>query len=269
MINFEEFYETFKECIECRKTLPESMRNNGFTFYASRFNDYKYMIILQNPLYNKERHKKEKTESTGKSIQDRAKIHQKYFLEWFLKGNREKRRGQNYRFIERFLDLLKSNGLISYDDTPGYLETGFFNDFYVTDIVKYWGATGDITDALLKHSVHHLIDEIINVRPELIFSFSTRVWDCLYPIGRDKFELSPIQGWGEIERHSDLERSVETLANVHGHLFRGKYADGIPFHLIPLIHLSKNARYNLIRDSYFNCLKEGLQNYPAIMQENQ
>jgi len=265
MTEYAKFIRNFKNCQECKKLFPDKI-NLGYTLYANNFSGYKYMIVLQNPLYNEERYYQEKTEADkAKNLGEKVKVHQRYFREWFIKDEINSSTGQNKKFLERFLGLLRKYKLIDYKSVEDYLERNFFKDFFVTDIIKYWGKTKDFKNKHFQHSVTHLIEEINGVRPELIFSFSTRVWDNLYKALMKDYELEPVKGWNYIIKRADSLRAQKKITNLHGHLFKGRYEDDESFFIIPLVHLSARARNNLLRDTYFEFLEEGLDIYSRAL----
>lgn len=252
-----EIFNKVRDCKEC------PFRQNGFTFYVNHAFNYEFMLLLQNPnLEGKDREESREVEKAH-TPDERVKIHQRYISKWFLSTNK--------RFMERFLEEYKRCGILDYEDFEKYIEDHlFFNDFYVTDLIKYRCKTTDIKIEHLEHAMHeHLIDEVSiwlqkAAKPRLILVFGTRVWEVF----RKHFDLEPCQ---ELETKTDPDRGLK-VSNVHGFIFQGKLkpVDRKPesvdysFFAIPLSHMSPNARYKLLRNSYFQYFREGLQYYASL-----
>ena len=258
-MKIEDIIKEIESCEECKKIFPQKFRKRGYTFYADHVANYEFMMVLQNPLFNNKRHAAEKSEADrASSLRDRIKVHQSFFSKWFLSG-------PNKSFVKRFLELFKEKGLIAFDNLKDYVNGQFFSDFYVTDLIKYWCYTKEIKDNHRKHAIKHLRKEIEAVKPRLMLVFSTRVWDVFLKEFESEYNLQPIKGWKTIKKQGDPERSEKKLANAHGFLFQGRYDKNRKFFVLPLFHLSVNARYMLLRDSYFQYMKEGLEDYLKIV----
>ena len=243
-----EVFDLVRECQDC------AFKKRGFTFYADHASGYKYMLILQNPLWNPKRYKEEKEKAEqARDLEQRVRVHQGYMLRWFL--------SRNERFIIRFLDLCKKYRLIEYGNPRTYIEDRrFFEDFYVTDLIKYWCKTQEIKDEHLRHAIDHLATEVDAVKPNLAFVFGTRVWETF----QDRFHPEPCQELTGI----DPERGDNRVSNVHSYLFSSvSKSIGHKFFVIPLAHMSERARYMLLRDSYFEYLEDGLRCFSSLALE--
>jgi len=241
--DIEKIFNEIRDCARC------PFKDKGFTFYADHTTPYEFMLVLQNPLSTSKRRSLEMEEAeSAHNLKQRVKVHQRYFSDWFLFR-------KNRKFIERFLNLFKEYKLIDLDNHEEYIKHEFFDDFYVTDLIKYWCTTSEIEEKHVEHAVKHLQREISLVKPRLIISFGTRVWEAL----KGQFKLKAYQRW---ESKVDPDRDKETVSNVHGFLF--KSCSPPPNHevfVIPLVHLSARTRNMLLRDSYIQYLREGIQLY--------
>jgi len=203
----------------------------------------KYMMILQNP--------------GGKSLLD-------FEIDEIVKSGdwsryTEKTQGafanwlaqSNGRFAESFFGVLKKNGLIDFESYRDYVDGRmFFDDFIVTDAVKCNADTKLVKQCHIERCGDKFLrnEMLCNPQIDLIFSFSSRTW--AYIVDRFKPEIIS-------EENGSGGCSVRNVSDVHGYLFRLNNNKKI----IPLIHFSKRATSNCLRNSYYEYLDGGLKWY--------
>lgn len=218
------------------------------TFYYDWERDSKpeYIFLIQNPgTLQKARHFGEEVDKLRKSSTpiERVRINREYFKRWLLEKNKN--------FSEKFLDTLEENNLISPElEWEEYIGEGdFFRDFYATDLVKYRVKTGKIKPKKGENAEsafdNHLKEEILALRPKLVFVFGSRSWRII------KRKMKPVSVEEEIEENEDA------VTKIHGHLFESK--EILETYLIPLAHFSQ--RNHFLRNSYFEYLKEGVSKF--------
>jgi len=80
MLKVEQISKEIETCEGCKRIFSPEIRKRGCTFYANRLDGYKFMMVLQNPLYNRKRHIAEKSEADrALSFNDRVRVHQRFF----------------------------------------------------------------------------------------------------------------------------------------------------------------------------------------------
>lgn len=142
-----------------------------------------------------------------------------------------------YCFKEKNLDLIE------------YFDSGFFNDFYVTDAVKLRLTTPELRKILAlegketRMQVNNewrdlLLKEIEIVSPSIIFSFGGNAWGYM--------------------RDACAPSSKLSVTNVHGDCFKFGESDYIPLAFVP-------GTSSYLKSSYFDYLRLGLQNiFPSV-----
>jgi hypothetical protein len=105
-----------------------------------------------------------------------VRTYRTYALEWLLE--------KNEHFSSRFLPLLSRYGLLDGgEEWRTYLEGEFYDDFYLTDLIKYRVRTEDIGDRHRRAGFdEHLREELRAIDPEIVFAFSARVERSRTPI---------------------------------------------------------------------------------------
>jgi hypothetical protein len=130
-------------------------------------------------------------------------------------------------FTSEFIQACADNGMIELEE-PWWeylLLGGFFDDFYMADVIKYRGvnaSTGDINTSYYSF----LSEELEFLEPDLVFAFGNRAWTTLL----EKFEIEPL-----------VDAPVsESILDVHGVVYG---ASGIvETDVLPLGHMSGNCR---------------------------
>lgn len=222
-------------------TTPEIVRKSTYTYYYDwERDDPEYVFLVQNPGTLSRRHEMKGIRASRSPI-EYVRTYRTYAQEWLLE--------KNEHFSSRFFPLLTRYGLLEgAEEWRTYLKEGFYDDFYLTDLIKYRVKTGDIGDRHRRAGFEeHLHEELRLVDPELVFAFSARVWDTL----REELDLRPV---------SDGAVPDATVSNAHGHLYRATGA--LDTHVLPLSHFSMRVYALLLRDSYFEYLHDALSAYP-------
>lgn len=133
-------------------------------------------------------------------------------------------------------------------DWETYVKDEFFDNFYMTDLVKYCVTTKEIKKQHRSESYEkQLRHELEYIDLDLVFSFSSRRWKTLY---EQVSTISPV---------SEQAPESDSVSNCHGYLYRAE--EPLDCHIIPLSHYSKQIYGHYLRDSYFNYLREGLDDF--------
>jgi uracil-DNA glycosylase len=257
-----EIYGQLKKCEICHKIYE----NSSFTIFVDEDKNYEFMFVLQNPLkpkkHMKEYEDEKKKSESAPTLAKRVEVHRDHMSGWFLEP-------ANFEFMKEFLKSFKKFDLIpewNFEDDSSIREYirgkdfRFYRKFFVTDLVKYWCDPEDIKRNLEdpeydRHITEHLKAEIKLAKPQLVLAFGRLVWDQL----KKEFHPEPHQRLEGIDPYRD-----KTVSNVHGFVFHAKPSSiDQDFFIIPLVHMSNNARNRLLRDSYFEYLREGLRYYSS------
>lgn len=183
-------------------------------------------------------------ESTGPTISSRQQVgfYRDLARGWFLNHRTD--------FPTEFFPLLQSNGLIEYPTNwQTYIrDSGFFDDFYMTDVVKYRIA-GNSSSALEEWAFRrHLKRELIHIDPKIIFVFGGRAW------GTIREYLSPVP-------YGTKVRDDSKITNAHGRLY---YTNSqFCAFILPLGHMSGNSWWQFPPEEYIDRLKAGLSELQA------
>jgi hypothetical protein len=154
-------------------------------------------------------------------IREAIRVDQRFGARWLAKS-------RYANFTQEFVKVCREHELVT-SDRPWWqyvLSGEFFDDFYMTDVIKYRSvspATADIGASFTEFLIH----ELEYIEPELVFAFGGRAWNAL----RDRLSLEPISGELEAtsvhDRHGVLHetnRLVGTMVLPLGHpspKFRG------------------------------------------------
>lgn len=222
-----------------------NIENFAYAYYYDwRADNPDYMFLVQNPgLFKMNRHGGEEVDKLKEAdALEAIEISKEYSRKWL--------KGTNRVFSERFFDILRKNDLIEYQDWKEYLESQFFDDFILTDVIKYRVSTEDIESEHAEASFEETLeDELKDTDPEVVFCFSSRAWKALYR----NMNL-------ELEQDEELEKP-EKVTKAHGMLFRAK---DFGSYIIPLSHFS--GQNNFLRDAYYRYLDEGLEKYRKLSE---
>lgn len=214
----------------------EALRKSTYTYYHNWETESPNLgFFLQNPGTLKARHEGKDLLNASDPL-DYIAVYQRYAAEWFVLKNKH--------FAGRFFPILDELDLIQVQDWKTYVKDAFFDDFYMTDLVKYRVTTGDIEDQHRKESYEEqLKHELEAIDIDLAFAFSSRLWKTLH----EEVPLEP--------RSAGAPES-SSVSECHGHLYQA----GKPLNceVIPLSHYSRQIYGHYLRDSYFDYLQEGL-----------
>lgn len=217
--------------------------NHTFTFYyeTTHVDKAKFLFIMQNPAIPPDWPKSNdfKILPTFVTDQEFIRYNRNSLFDWL--------NGKNKPFLEPFLQRLKANKLISYDSSDSELRKRLLEDFLFTDLVKCRAKTSQINADKDKCYTTYLKSEIEEFgRSKLIFIISSRSWHTIFT----SMILKQVS--------KGVSTDKTNLANVHGKLFR---CDELDSYIIPLVHFSQTQFYNYLRNSYFDYLNEGLQDF--------
>ena len=208
-------------------------------FGSERERAPRYALVSETPGALTERHEI-KALDNATTTTERIYVYQQYYASWLV----EKRR----RFVREFFSTLCEAGFLDEDrNWMKYVETrAIFEDFLVTDLVKYRVDGGELRVTDRTHSFREVLrPEFETIDPEITFVLGGKAWDGFVreanPVPIDDLSPQP-DDWAKIKQ-------------VHGYAFQTDI--GV---IIPLVHPSDGAQ---IRDSYTRYLKEGLETVEA------
>lgn len=232
---------------EFRDVAESTVRKLSYTYYHKpEQEDPEYVFLLQDPGGLQERHTEEidrldgiDQQSSGEELVD---IFRQFPKSWLL-------RNRNSDFSERFFTSLAEHGLISLQSTwREYLrEEQFYEDFYMTDVVKYRVDGFNKTEE--QASVNEFLrDELIDIDPNLIFAFGGDAWSAL----RTYFDAIPVQ-------RTSVDPSK--ITEMHGHLCQAN--QNLDSKILPLSHMSGQIWWRFPPDDYIKRMEQGLKQWRA------
>jgi len=219
-----------------------TVRNLSFTYYHDwEHDDPDCMFLIQDPgpVYDRHRQEFEAIRNLDPAADplELVSLHRRFATSWLIQRNAD--------FAEKFLTACARNGYADVDnDWERYVENGgFFDDFYLTDVIKY--RIGDHDTPHHRASYRgYLADELRHVEPELLFVFGGDAWGVV----RSAMDPTPLV---------DIDGDASKVTDAHGYPFRvTSPAETVA---VPLVHFSGRIYHSLLRDSYFDYLSEGLQ----------
>lgn len=199
-----------------------TIRRLNYTYYHNwEENDPRCMFLIRDPGTPGDHVVSEIVEiDRTDDVLDLIDIYQRIGSRWLM--------GRDYaKFTQEFLRTCEAQGLIDLStDWWAYLLTGqFFDDFYMTDVVKYRIDTdppdADIQDCFTKH----LYPEIEHVEPDLVFAFGKTPWKSL----RDTLKTEHV-GTGA--------RTKPSITQAQGKLFRTTRMPDEQLYVLPFLHMS-------------------------------
>ncbi|GBE56336.1 uracil DNA glycosylase superfamily protein [archaeon BMS3Bbin16] len=246
--------ELLKEVILCKKCeevkkknlvnkhkagqLEESDIHTRFHVY-SKGTQTRFMFIMEKPGEGGKEGK-----YLGQSFLDGEKLvdfseyvkrRQKAFIKWIDK--------QNKLFeLKSFFDTV--NTVLALKEPIGK-DQKFFEHVHVTDVQKCIDGTPG------KCFNKFLIEEIKLLQPDLVFCFGSTAWGKIKAC--KDFEVKSADGYGGSMKIKD----------IHGRLFNFKINDKIVW-VMPCLHFSFRTRNSAPRNSYMDCIKEGLERFKEI-----
>jgi hypothetical protein len=251
----EELFESAVENVE--KQLREygatnlddwALRKIAYTYYYDWENDEpNYVFLLEDPGNLNDRHTRavqriEKLEDDYDPL-SLVDIYRGFATTWFTET-------RNSDFFRRFLYTCSDSGLISFDDYWGdYVKSQrFFDDFYMTDIVKYRAPGSAVGSPEVQFSFsEQLREELEAIDPDLIFTFGNRAWN---PI-RDELAAEPVE---------NLAIDESRITELHGSLHEtGRVLDT---YVLPLGHMSTQFYgAQISKQEYIGRLEDGLERW--------
>jgi len=167
-------------------------------------------------------------------------IYRQFATTWFTET-------RNSDFIRRFLTTCSENSLIDFDDYWGdYVKSQrFFDDFYMTDIVKYRAPGSAVRSQEVCSSFsEQLRPELETLDPDLIFTFGNRAWN---PI-KEELAAEPVD---------NLDIDESKITELHGHLHgTGRVLDT---YVLPLGHMSTQFYgAQISKQKYMGRMEDGL-----------
>ena len=247
-----------KICEECelRKETKDKYgehqsENLFYSFYYDPANttSAKFLFIMQNPGMTKDFSKKEATELENAGDTELLSTHQKLLCGYLKKENKI--------FAKCFFEMLNKHSLINFGTGiwEDYISNEFLSDFIVTDLVKCRAKTSTLDEVKNVCKVcydTYLKGELSNqAKNKLVFCFSSRTWKTIYNDLKPKMISQSMKRFGK-------SINPERVAHVHGSLF---YSKKLECYLIPLAHFSQTQFNNYLRESYFEYLERGLEEY--------
>lgn len=217
------------------------IRNLSFTYYHNwKHDDPNCVLLIQDPGPLYDRHKNEvqtiRDLGTDPDPLDLTSLHRRFAISWLVQRNAD--------FTQKFIEACTEHDVV----TPGgdwreYVEQeAFFDDFYLADVVKYRTDSHTHNQRIASYR-GYLRDELQYVDPELLFVFGGDAWSLL----RSRMDPVPVEG---------LDIDPSKITEAHGHPFR--ISQPVETTVIPLVHFSGRVYHNLLRDSYFDYLEQGL-----------
>jgi hypothetical protein len=201
-----------------------ALRKIAYTYYYDwEEDDPNYVFLLEDPGNLNQRHTRQvrriahlKDEYDPLSLID---IYRGFATTWFTET-------RNSDFIRQFLHTCSKNELLELKDHwRDYVRSGqFFDDFYMTDIVKYRAPGSAVGNQEVRSSFsEQLRDELEAIDPDLIFTFGNRAWN---PV-KQELATEPVE---------ELAVDESKITELHGHLHQtGRVLDT---HVLPLGHMS-------------------------------
>lgn len=241
--------------------IAESVFNCSKCNHSSSFDKIYYQqrltphiaFILQNPgpptELDKARHESIKNESPLAQ----ASFHSKELIGW-LKSTKLGNMEYFYKIFSLFYRYeLINTPINNVGDYLYYVDSqNVFNDIYFTDAVKCVGKTSDMDKlgrTLFSNCIsNYLTDELMLLSNlKVVFVFSTRAWNGFKSV----YKINCVQ-------NLDLENT--TIAQAHGYVFEAVISSELEkIKVIPLTHMSPTSRNNLLRNSYYDYLEEGIK----------
>lgn len=225
-----------------------TLRKIAYTYYYDwEEDDPDYVFLLEDPGNLNQRHTRAirriealKDDYDPLSLVD---IYREFATSWFTET-------RNSDFIQQFLYTCRDNGLISFDDYwKDYVTSQrFFDDFYMTDIVKYRAPRSAVGSSEVRFSfAEQLRIELEALNPDLILTFGNRAWN---PI-KGELAAEPVE-------HLDLDDSK--ITELHGHLHEtGRVLDT---HVLPLGHMSTQFYgAQISKQEYMDRMEGGLEQW--------
>jgi len=191
------------------------------------------MIIIQNPGDLKEGDQEKEDLKKCDNNEQFIKICREAFQGWI-----EKKQNKNF-WSEVIKNVQKIDPNIKIENILEY--------FYITDVIKKRGKDTEVQPfekEILKREVETVI-------PKLILVCGSRAWNSI----KDIFET------GIIKINNEKDGGIGTVQKEHGFLFKLKNQE---MYIIPLLHFSARVRMNSPRNSYYDYMNEGFEEFMKL-----
>jgi uracil-DNA glycosylase len=220
------------EIIDCNKC----NFNKQKVLYFTNENP-KIAFVMQNP---GSEGKQEKEDIKGKTNSEMVYVWRKYLKKWIRRNN---------NFFDPFFQRLSEYKLINYKDFETFLTNQIFNEIYITDAIKCRVKTEELRSENFDNCSGFLLQELRAANQlNLIFAFGARTWDWFLK----KYAPQII--------NDNVDIANKKVTNAHGYLFKMNI-DNQNYFIIPLLHMSPRIVNNILRNSYFDYLEDGLREY--------
>jgi uracil-DNA glycosylase len=218
------------EIIDCNKC---NFNKQKVVYFADE--NPKIALIMQNP---GSEGNLEKKDMEGKENTEKVLIWRNYLKKWIKR---------NSNFFEPLFQRLSEYKLINYKNFESFLANQIFNEIYFTDAIKCRVKTEELRSEHFDNCSEFLLKELKAANQfNLIFAFGSRTWDWF-------LKYAP-------QLINDVKIEKKKITNVHGYLFK-IHIDDRDYFIIPLLHMSSRIVNNLLRNSYFDYLEDGLRKY--------
>lgn len=223
-----------------------ALRKIAFTYYYDwETDDPNYVFLLKDPGPLNERHTRELERiaqlKNGYEPRDLIEIYRQFATTWFVET-------RNADFMRRFVRTCATNDLIEPDDSwQDYVRSqAFFDDFYMSDIVKYRAERGAVGTRAVRASFSEFLrPELEHIDPDLIITFGNRAWN---PI-QEELQPLPVE---------DPDVDTSKITELHGHLHETQRI--VDAYVLPLGHMSTQFYgAQLPKEEYMDRFADGLE----------
>jgi hypothetical protein len=215
-----------------------------YTYYHDwEQNDPSYFFLLADPGVPGEHVVFEASayaDLAAEAYREKVHIDQRFGARWLAK--------KRYTdFTSEFIQRCQEHGLVDVDESWWqYLLSGsFFDDFYMTDVVKY--REGSPKAAALDASVRiGLIEELEYINPDLIFAFGKRAWDAI----QTHLQAEPVSN----------RNGSSSITDAHGTLHQATGEEEIA--ILPCGHMSPQFRgAQISHEEYMDRIESGIREF--------
>jgi hypothetical protein len=172
----------------------------------------------------------------GPDIQysQQIEFYRKLARDWFLKHRTD--------FPNEFFPILRSNGLIEYsEDWKHYVRNNkFFDDFYMTDIIKYRVGGNSNSEEKKWAFQRQLKQELTEIDPAIIFVFGKSAWNTI------RTYLNPTSVNTSVKDDSKITKAHGKLYYTNTHICA---------FVVPLSHMSGNSWWQFPPEEYTDKLE--------------
>lgn len=235
--------ETRLESMGFNDPEPWLVRRLSYAYFYDRETDDPPFVFLLPDLGNvgqrfKSAVREFRADGPAQSYASAVTLYRHLVTEWLVYKNTD--------FSQQFLTALDEAGVIGIGgDWKEYvMGGGFFDDFYMTDVLKYRvGEYGKRQGAAaFREQVRY---ELEAIEPDIVFGYGGNVWRTV----RDNLGPSLV---------AETEVDLSSIMEAHGHLFRAIEVDNC--YVLPLAHMSGQVWWRFPPDEYVDRLERVLSN---------